>query len=387
MNEAFPTLENTENPLETNKKRNQTIEIKVGEQIYSLETESYDFEYPKHIQEDTGIIGYERVKISKDNLNSLIQKGFNVVDLLEKLSGREYPNNCFTHQFAAAATSQKDLYIEEFVKSRFFIQKIYDMNTAKRIDAPFTNGIDGNKNLIEIFNKKTGISIGQSIFVSDINKEPYKELLESGEYFATTSGSGFGVGVGGFNKEVVELDFFDNKPGFGFSMRGGTFTKKYLEKSFEIYTKKLKGNMGKKISGPGTISYYGLAAILENMILMDDKIQNLFSEKKLVTIDEDIETAINNVEVKNNIKIESFFDMVGPFGKTDYLEKFKRDIKKKVEGSDWGLESKLPIFIGSDDIPQLSWGHADYAHYSNEKDFNFFKFKHTEKLPLKGNKF
>ncbi len=41
------------------------------------------------------------------------------------------------------------------------------------------------------------------------------------------------------------------------------------------------------------------------------------------------------------------------------------------------------IFINNDKIPQLSWGHAKYAHYFNDKGFNFFKFKHTDKLPVK----
>jgi hypothetical protein len=35
------------------------------------------------------------------------------------------------------------------------------------------------------------------------------------------------------------------------------------------------------------------------------------------------------------------------------------------------------------EIPQLSWGHAKYAHYFNDKSFNFFKFKHADHLPVK----
>lgn len=56
------------NETEKNKERQiKNIEIKIGENTYSLEAESYDFEYPKRIQEETGIIGYERIKISNES--------------------------------------------------------------------------------------------------------------------------------------------------------------------------------------------------------------------------------------------------------------------------------------------------------------------------------
>ncbi|MDQ5961688.1 MAG: hypothetical protein QG669_80, partial [Patescibacteria group bacterium] len=46
-------------------------------------------------------------------------------------------------------------------------------------------------------------------------------------------------------------------------------------------------------------------------------------------------------------------------------------------------ETDIPIYINHDKIPQLSWGHAKYAHYFNDKSFNFFKFKHADHLPVK----
>ena len=59
----------------------------------------------------------------------------------------------------------------------------------------------------------------------------------------------------------------------------------------------------------------------------------------------------------------------------------RRACKRAYRNSYFEGEIFLPIFIGKDDIPQLSWGHAKYGHYMNEKGFNFFKFKHADHLP------
>ena len=45
-------------------------------------------------------------------------------------------------------------------------------------------------------------------------------------------------------------------------------------------------------------------------------------------------------------------------------------------------EVLIPILINHSEIPQLSWGHAKYAHFVNQKGFNFIEFKHAEHLPV-----
>lgn len=40
----------------------------------------------------------------------------------------------------------------------------------------------------------------------------------------------------------------------------------------------------------------------------------------------------------------------------------------------------MPIFIGHDTMPQISWGHAKYAHLLDEKNLNFLTFDHEDYL-------
>lgn len=63
----------------------------------------------------------------------------------------------------------------------------------------------------------------------------------------------------------------------------------------------------------------------------------------------------------------------------DDLISIKTHILNYIEGS--YIETEIPILINNDELPQISWGHAKYAHYFNEKGFNFFKFKHADHLP------
>lgn len=76
-----------------------------------------------------------------------------------------------------------------------------------------------------------------------------------------------------------------------------------------------------------------------------------------------------------NIPISDKNIMDGMYNFFEYGSKFERFVNPIDEVF-------LPIFIGHNEIPQLSWGHAKYAHYFNDKSFNFFKFKHADHLPV-----
>ncbi len=63
--------------------RKRTIEIELDGITFSLEAETYDYDYPEKIQQETGILGYERTKISNESLFILLLKP-NYVSMISK---------------------------------------------------------------------------------------------------------------------------------------------------------------------------------------------------------------------------------------------------------------------------------------------------------------
>lgn len=147
-----------------------------------IECRKQYFEYPESIQKETGILGYNRTIIDNSNLTDFIKKdylsryGINVEEfgftgvesmvefnkkvenlakinsvvvnealqeldqdilkeMLYSLSSGEYPNKCFTHEMGADysdSSKKKKEFHEEFVKNKFFLQKIYDLDYIKK---------------------------------------------------------------------------------------------------------------------------------------------------------------------------------------------------------------------------------------------------------------
>lgn len=93
-----------------------------------------------------------------------------------------------------------------------------------------------------------------------------------------------------------------------------------------------------------------------------------------------------SVEFKEYIKNQGIANLISFFKKNNLEKEYqKRDILKEeniIESIEHACfsEFKMPIFIGHPQIPQLSWGHAKYAHFFSEKGFNFFEFKHAEHI-------
>ncbi len=439
-----------------NKERVKTIEIEIEGVKYPVECISYDFEYPKNVQEETGILGYERTKISSGVISDFAKKfyqnkyavniedyGFQSIESIDEftkanekrmesmpktdrgvyvdgylksgqfkidealskldrwvlrelaysLSGGEYPNKCFTHEMGADHKgSKQEEYRENFKDSKFFLQKIYDLDyikdqkdrrATKIFDMANVGGYE-SKSHVTVFDKQTGekVSPGDYIQIGDLGKKEYYEGIKSGKMFACTPDSGLNVETGDiFFKHHFKLG--NKNPSFGFPMDEGSFMYKYLYKSLDVYVNKLKGVDFKKFSATGS----GIGAILQELILSSPEIQkdvffaHEFTNGKVVlnSVDRDPKT----VETGNNIIHEIESELGVDFD--NFLENGKEKIAKRPANARaiGEYELRLPIFIGSDELPQLEWGHAKYAHYMNEKGLNFFKFKHADHLPTK----
>ncbi len=448
-----------------------------------IEVKKENFEYSEQIQKETGILGYERFVINKENLIDFIkkdfkkefgidieQKGFTNIDSLDDfkekskkeyeqecqkirsrygsdskeckeffestenkiyskirnlntdtcykiirvLSNQEYPDRCFTHEIGFDyGKEQKENFKKELVKNKFFIQKIYDIDSIKekaRIESPqkifnAIGNLEGEiRSDITIFDKKTGekINSNQSVLIAELAKPEYFEGIKNGDLFACTPNSGFNVSTGKFFLPP-NIKLSNEIPSFGFSMKENFFNK-YLNKALDIYTKEIKGFDFKKEKKEKYKHIYnhGINSLIKELIFSDNSIQNIF--KRIFNQEENqwfkpfiiqsfdsfwndfskiVNDVIKKLETQHNIKI------------LDYIK--ERNFKKEKNDdsynfSEWldpagifGLEGelRLPIFIGRDDIPQLCWGHAKYAHFMSPKGFNFIEFKHADHLPSK----
>ena len=165
--EGIKPIQNLEN------KKNETITLgSLGElEIYSRNS----FEYPEAIQNETGIIGYERTIISKEALHKIHEEtGGNSGDrltqeILNKLSDGEFFKLAIHEMGYNAGDSfkggknphkTKEIYAQEFADQKFILQKIFDMNSIEDLgekdSASFSHPDDTGENTIKfsIFNKE-----------------------------------------------------------------------------------------------------------------------------------------------------------------------------------------------------------------------------------------
>lgn len=427
---------------ESGKRENITLEID-GQ---TIEAVKYYFEYPERIQKETGILGYERTKISNENISDFIKNfylnkyninvedyGFKDVEhigdfvslnkarqdsrrgpdsrfsdkylkseqfkidertlglnklilrsLVNSLSNNEYPNKSFVHEMGAdhrKNETKQEEYRNKFASDKFFLQKIYDLEYIKDqssrgeekvFDMANVFGGYQSKSHVTVFDSKTGekMSPGDYIQIRELGEEKYYDGIKNGKLFACTPDSGFNVETGdSYFRHHFTLD--NKNPFFGFPMDESSFFYQYLHKSLEIYVNKLKGVDLKKVLNMRS----GIRAILQQIILSNPEVQKTMYEQgtdgKLHLLGERNKEKEKNIlsaiEAKYSIKLENFL-------------KEELRVSNRTIGE---YELRIPIFIGLNDIPQLQWGHAKYAHYMNEKGFNFFKFKHADHLPKK----
>jgi len=443
---------------ESKEKKKKTIEIKMGENTYTIETESYDFEYPEKIQKETGIIGYERTKVSNENLFKMVEgelkpllekyninsfeefvkkyKELNIIRyfnnneinknekekldreikkietffgrgneyaqkgminfLLKTLSNNEYPNFCYNQRLGAYGKKEKKESDQiAFKEDKFFLQKIYDVdriekmvNTGKNTRDIFQNpppGHVGAYSNFDLYDSETNEKLETKEYIGEISK--YKEDLESKKVFSATPNGGLNMVSRGF----FSTGFGINDVAFGFPMKNDSFFKEYLEKAVDCFYEieiKNNPNFPKRNKFDGRIDLADNGSLLDAftmyVISQYSLSENISAEKFTEFLDFKL-----NLNPANSTAIRKINNLIDDFFKKRNSEEITQDffyfLSEKVINNliGDGMEIKLPIFIGRDDIPQLSWGHAKYAHYFNEKGLNYFEFKHTEHLPVK----
>ena len=346
-----------------------------------LEGEKYYFEYPKNIQEETGILGYERTKI----LNESLIERVGTQKLLLQLSNGKYPNLSFTHQMGGFALEDHISEMSsDFIKDKFFLQKIYDINTIERKKtrnndlenilnySPRLEGYTGKElnSSFSIFNNKNEL-IKNSLYPYELPN--YKDSLKTGELFIASRGGTGGINTlpgrfWGWGKEAESLI------SFGFPMWGeDQFFTKYLEESLKIFSK-LK--LGAPIDSIGDDD--SLCSLIIMYCMSNYKKEHGDYKMTVEYVHQKISSFIlENPESPAISSITDFWSVPHAFLQNDYKG---GDFQKEItEESTW--DWNIPILIGNKEIPQLSWGHAKYAHYFNEKGLNFFEFKHADHLP------
>lgn len=394
----------------------EKITLEIEGQV--IEGEKYYFEYPKHIQEELGILGYERVKISKkeierflgdsiinddgksvilENITSIRGNGLHhnqvlddkCIKVLSSLSEGEYPFECGIHTVGGYASNEvKEMYRNDIASDKFFIQKIYDIDTikknAERGSSPYEimnhtpDNSNPQKSSITLFDKKT-LETKEQIIIGKLSKE--YDTFKDDHLFGITAGKGLNLAEGAFFASPIS-----EEPSFGFS-GNDIFLKNYAYKLSEIVYEqgKKENNLEYKKE-----LFYSIADILTLIYYKDSKKYTLSENSDFIAhILDDFEKIIPKSELDlesslvvgdSRSLVQIVIDMIrmreGPDGKPNGI----------VQTGTWHVDSPeflLPIIINHDEIPQLSWGHAKYAHYFNDKGFNFFKFKHSDHLPTK----
>jgi len=396
MREQPLKIENLQSSQESKEKKKKTLEMKIGDNTYMIETESYDFEYPKNIQQETGIIGYERTKINSASLYNIIydislkkgidlkEKGINSItdikmhtkngekrvvpseitpliieicyDILSQLSNKQYPTNTVNHMLSAYTSDDaKKIHKQDFKADKFFLQKIFDIDLLEKSQKRNAQAFNfHNSNIkLDVFDKKTS-QFKERIEFHEIKK--YSNELQNDKVLVNTND-----GLNNFSGDfwLGQIDLMS----FGFSMDDNLF-KEYISKAFNYYVKKQEEN-------PSLM--YG--KILEHLIAIFT-----FNKKRFTipgeNISDDDKELLENMRnyIKDTYKDNEYIKIANDLD----IQKFI-DNRYRIRGT----ELEIPVLINNDEIPQLQWGHAKYAHFFNEKGFNFIEFKHAEHLPKK----
>ncbi len=409
------------------------IELEFDGKKYHLDYRKSYFEYPKNIQEETGILGYERIKINDQTLfnifKDLYEKKYNLdfwknsitsfkefneflfkrkkeakekkdfykwkdylanfwldysavyncrdsvlslvsIDILKKLSNGEYPSKCDTHIMGGYAWKDKDKMFANFKKQKYFLQKIYDLKTIKEL---YKWGIEPSKILdynvnscddkpwcgwwyspwFAIYDTKTSEVIKEKERVGNLIN--YEDDFKSGKVYAANFKRWINFqewcfwDTGGYIYDTIA---------FGFPRKRDSFQEEYFNK---VLDRMVILYQNKSLYRDSLHSLFQKYCINEYI----KQYGNIFSDKDLTT--KKMWKFIDKYFIKKWIK--------------NFLTKENIESISNIWYPKW--ETYLPIVVWDKKIPQLSWGHAKYAHFFDEKGFNFFEFKHTNDLPSK----
>ena len=378
------------------------ISFEVGD--FKFNAIKYSFEYPKSIQNETGILGYKRTIVKDKDVEKLGVKKLNQI-----LSCGEFPNRTLNHSIGA---HQGGPHKDFFIQDKFFIQKLFDINLTKKIKLGKRNtSSDSFESIVMgVYDKMNCDAIGE---VSTHLLSTYEEEIKSNEVFL--------IGHDAFNTSAGNFWGFqtDNRINFGFSLNDNLFAN-YIKKAYEIF---LKNNLDTKKELIGIEQIVRMVAFCDNDFFEEykrffkesensleeesikgeeERLSKIFSnlrENFLPHFDQD-EVILNkrviyvgdgrtlksyNYNERFVDKINNIMDLCLSWDK-GYMAHTTRDFLKtssingNKEGSpgDKSDEIHIPIFINHPEIPQICWGHAKYANFMNEKGFNFFEFQHKD---------
>lgn len=427
MNEIKLTHPFEQSSQESLERKRKSFEIRKGENTYAFEAESYDFEYPKNIQDETGIIGYERMIVSKENLFELAkewsvkEQGVSLEELgvdswealyeyeeksdwdsedwkkvkrcidditlfqLDSLSNDEYPTYCYNHKLGAFAASETHAaYLDTFKKDKFFLQKIYDIdNVQKEVERtgkaytniPASRDVQSHVNFV-LYDTETKQPISGATHTPIKKIIDYKDKIKNGEIYAIQTRSGLNFTPSFFFQGVYGMK---DTVAFGFPFNADSFMEEYLDKIL------------KEIIGSNNYDKYLAADVVAKMLINDafknDYWKQFREDQESGDFKDFLKERIDlllrrmNLDIEPRVYDELVFTIQGTASFfVDCMDKIDRHAADEV------VVTNLPIFIGHQEIPQLSWGHAKYANYYNEKGLNFFTFKHADHLPVRHNK-
>lgn len=355
---------------ESGKRENIILEID-GQKIEAVK---YYFEYPERIQKETGILGYERIKIILD-VDFSKEKQHKI---LLKLSEGEYPNYTANHTLGAYVSREQSY--KDFRKERWFLQKIYGMSTIEnKRQNPEYNGTNTIFNTTAggpeadyirtgytLFEKETGKVLKEFDFMGNLPLD--KEKISNGKCYAATilNESGLNLYTGGF---FHTLSPKENLVSFGFPIvEADSFFSKYIKEVLDVYLNIDENNIkNNKLFGRTFES-------VKELFITNEYVKDFGLPKKLYT---------EELKMARKAILERIFREGRHLDDSGASLVYGGSRQAVQNGKMDGGEPHIPIFIGHDKIPQLSWGHAKYAHYFNDKSFNFFKFKHADHLPVK----
>lgn len=366
--------------FEKKESHGQEIVVKVRNKEIKINLTSKFFEYPEAISKEIGVLGYKRVIIENADITALEamikheRKLGNITSrrpisdiaegqIIQLLSNGEYPNNCLTHIYGALSHrydySLRKKYEQQLVADKFFLQKIYGLDTIKaqqkqNSQIRVLDHRDDHGTLrthFGLFERQSKKIVKSKLPINKLLD--YEDQILSGDYFLASYDSGLNTmpqafwSMGGGNFK------------FGFSKNDPLF-KNYIEESLNLFSA-IKTDVGDE---------YG-----------DEPV---YIERIIDFIEEDVK------EYGEPIDKYGYPHIARALRITDETEWGKLELDMGMIEKDSGywcddvsdtLEQRIPIFIGKEDIPQLSWAHAKYAHFMSEKGLNYIEFEHEERLP------
>lgn len=391
------TFEKTSGDSDYEKKKIKNLEFFIEEVKYNIEVESYYFEYPEGIRNESYIEGYERNIVSKNSLLKLIKEianrknidftgidDFNKiisgsteiereleniynnvvkVELSRKFSEGKFPNRCYTHSINGYLWGEDaKISISNFKTDRMFVQKIYNPNRLvtqnfnhiiRGYDAPSTNKLRFgvfNQNFELIGDPKSQYDLEDELNSKDLFLATYKDK--------NTGEEGLGLNVTVPTKSFIQYDrtrYNSEKdqsysyPTMGFcaedTLKEETFFSQYLNKCLDIYVKIYESN---KLREKNSIEQ------IKNILFL-----MLHHNKKRYFYDKN---EFNEIIKKHNIR-ETIVEEMG-------------DLSHDIE-------LFIPVLLNNEEVPQLRWGHADFAQFLDSKGFNCLKFKHKDLIDKK----